>query len=264
MDDAPSLTTLDFASDALGGRREVRIFVPPGGELPPGWRFPVLYLNDGQNMFDEARAAGGVAWEIQKTSCQLAAAGRIPPLILVGIDHGGDARRAEYAPFDGTFEGQPVVARGMQYERFLVDELKPCIDRHFMTSTRPEDTGLLGASMGGLITLAIGLRRPDVFGRIGAMSPTCDGHGAWLVDELERRREALGRLRLWFDTGARDGPATADAAQVVTRIGTLLGGAQENFAFRFDANGEAHASSWGRRAADALDFLFGGMVGELC
>lgn len=262
MDDALSLTTLDFASDALGGRREVQIYVPQEGGSLPGRRFPVLYLNDGQNMFDNACAAGGMAWEIQKTSSRLAAAGRIPPLILVGIDHGGDARRAEFAPCDGTFEGQPVVARGRQYERFLVDELKPCIDRHFMTSTRPQDTGLLGASMGGLISLAIGLRRPGVFGCIGAMSPSCGGHADWLMGELEKRREALARLRLWFDTGARDGPDTEDAAKVVAHIGALLGVQQEDFAFRFDAQGEPHASSWGRRAADALGFLFGETVSE--
>ncbi|HET7722952.1 MAG TPA: alpha/beta hydrolase-fold protein, partial [Acidimicrobiales bacterium] len=153
----------DFRSPALGNARRVSIYLPPGYDEAAA-RYPVLYLQDGQNLFDPGRAfVPGQDWHADETAEAFIREGWIGPLIMVGIDHAGVDRIEEYTPSRDPRRG--AGGRLPAYQRFLVDELKPWVDRHFRTRPEAAATGLGGSSLGGLAALEVGLARPDVFGR---------------------------------------------------------------------------------------------------
>jgi predicted alpha/beta superfamily hydrolase len=151
----------DFYSPGEGFNRTIRIFTPEGYDANPNQRFPVLYMFDGQNIFAHPESAVYDTWCANWTMDKLAQAGTIPPWIIVGIDHTGD-RFNEYSPWIGGHADRTA--------KFLVETLKPYIDSHYRTRPEHPWTGVMGSSMGGLITLYIGRTYPQVFGRIGSLS----------------------------------------------------------------------------------------------
>lgn len=160
--------------------RDVTVWLPPGYDEAPDARWPVLYMHDGQNLFDGARAAYGEAWEVDDHIVRLSATGQIRAPIVVGV-HNTPLRLREYVPGDliralpddmrsdiqSIYGGEPLSDG---YIRFLAEELKPFIDRTWRTRTGPSDTVVMGSSMGGLISLYALLKRPDVFGGAGCLS----------------------------------------------------------------------------------------------
>lgn len=142
--------------------RTIRIFTPNAYQQQPDKAFPVLYMFDGQNVFSHPESAVYDTWCANTTMEQLASEGKIDPWIIVGIDHLSD-RFSEYSPFVG--------GRGDLCAQFLVNQLKPYIDKTYRTLQKPEYTGVMGSSMGGLMSLYIGKTYPKTFGRIGGISP---------------------------------------------------------------------------------------------
>src|SRR5262249_5016328 len=130
-------------SPQLNNSRDVLVYLPPG-HTDPDQRFPVLYMQDGQNLFDPGTAFGGNEWQVDETMQRLSEEGL--GAIVVGLPHAGEARLREYSPFPGFGE-----ARGDAYLAFIVETVKPVIDAAFQTRPDRESTGLLGSSMGGLI-----------------------------------------------------------------------------------------------------------------
>jgi len=148
----------------------VRVWLPSDYD---GWgekHYPVLYLNDGQNLFDPATAFAGVHWQAGETATRLIGAQKIPPLIIVGIDN-TKARLNEYIPYKSS---QPRVlhAKGKCYPEFLQREVMPLIEDRYSVSRGPQNTGLGGSSLGGLIALYTHLAAPGVFGRLLIESPS--------------------------------------------------------------------------------------------
>ena len=160
--------------------RVVDVYLPVDYDSDPQARFPVLYMHDGQNLFDPMQAAFGVAWEVDETLDALTAAGHVPACIVVGV-HNTAGRMEDYTPdVDPTYGG----GAGDLYADFLAEVLKPVIDAHFRTQPGRETTAVMGSSLGGLISLHIFTRHPDVFGRVGAVSPSLwwnDGWAAWRI-----------------------------------------------------------------------------------
>ncbi len=157
-----------FRSKVFANRRDILVYLPRGYRRSLRQRYPVLYLQDGQNVFDAATAFAHVEWGVDETAQELIRKNLIEPLIIVAIANAGDERIHEYAPSRGVIDDQAKRkkrSRGMgrQYARFLIDEVKPFIDRTYRTRPEPEYTGLGGSSLGGLITLAVGLWHSDVF-----------------------------------------------------------------------------------------------------
>lgn len=160
--------------------RDVTVWLPPGYDEAPDARWPALYMHDGQNLFDGARAAYGEAWDVDGHITRLSATGQMRAPIVVGV-HNTPLRLREYVPADllralpddmrtdiqSIYGGEPLSDG---YIRFLAEELKPFIDRTYRTRPRPEDTTVMGSSMGGLISLYALLKRPDVFGGAGCLS----------------------------------------------------------------------------------------------
>lgn len=191
-----------FASKFVAPR-DVTVYLPPNYEKEPHRHYPVLYMHDGQNLFDAAHA--GMEWQVDETAERLIRSGVIGPLIVVGIDN-TEARREEYTPTYVEFKRDDgVVERGGGkadlYGRFLVEELKPFIDHTYRTRPDASTTAIGGASHGGLVSLYLGLiKYPNVFGTILAVSPS-----AWWDNEVILKRiNALPkktRQQVWVDIG---------------------------------------------------------------
>ena len=243
-----------FRSPALTATRRISIYLPPGYDDATA-RYPVLYLQDGQNLFDPARAfVPGQDWGLDETAETLIRAGAIAPLILVGIDHAGVDRLDEYTP--SCDPRRRAGGRLAAYRHFLVDELKPWIDARYRTRADAASTGLGGSSLGGLAALEIGLTRPDVFGRLAALSPSL-----WWDRRcvLERARALAGHLdvAIWLDAGTQEGPGVLHHARMLKNIllrrGWRLG---RDLHYREVAGGRHSEPDWARRAPDVLRTLF--------
>ncbi len=196
-------------SPQLRNRRHVDVYLP--ASYPSGVSYPVVYLNDGQNLSDPSTAFAGT-WELEGTIDRLAWRGL--DAIYVGIAHAGRDRLAEYSPFADPRHGG---GRADDYLAFLVHTLKPRIDRQFNTRRDRDGTAIFGSSMGGLLSLYAFFRHPAVFGRAGVMSPSLwFGHGA-IVDYIQDAKVPRGRL--YLDVGTGEGAGTL---RDVRRLGRLL------------------------------------------
>lgn len=244
---------LDLGSFAPRGlpSRHVVVHLPPGYEHGLD-RYPVLYALDGQNQLEALswRAFAGVTWQLDRAADAHAAAGRTP-FIAVAIDN-TPARLDEYGP---SFE--PRLRAGgklAEFARWLVDELKPSIDHALRTKPGPEDTGVIGSSMGGLAALHIGLRHSDRVRRIGALSPSL----FWNGEETRGTIAATGHrpLRVWLDMGTFE-PSGLDparnAAQALAGAGFVQG---VDLAWHEVRGGRHDEASWAARLPWVLGFLF--------
>jgi predicted alpha/beta superfamily hydrolase len=202
----------------------------------------VLYMQDGQNLFDRGTAFGGEEWQVDETLEALAAEGL--EAIAVGLPHAGDDRLSEYSPFSYRRPG-----RGNDYLAFVVDTVKPLIDTAFRTQPDREHTGLLGSSMGGLISLYGFFHRPTVFGLVGSLSPALWYAGNAIYDFVRAAPTPPGRL--YLDHGSQENSAA--------RMARLLRekGYQDEADLRYvrEPGGTHNEAAWARRLPDALRFL---------
>jgi len=163
----------EFRSAALGTTRRVSVYLPPGYDDSAA-RYPALYLQDGQNLFDPGRAfVPGQDWGLDETAEALIAGGEIAPVILVGIDHGGADRIDEYTP--SRDPRRRVGGRLPAYRRMLVDELKPWIDARYRTRPEAAATGIGGSSLGGLAALELAMTRRTCSDAWRRCRPRCGG-----------------------------------------------------------------------------------------
>ena len=247
----------NFPSHALQGPRRIRILLPACYQATATQRYPVLYVQDGQNLFDDNESFSGQACHLDRTISALIGTGQIEPLILVAINHAGTERLAEFAHQDRRHNGQAISARGSCYEEFLADELKPHIDRLFLT--RPEATAnaLLGASMGGLVSLNIGLRRSRQFGAVIALSPSCWWDPDALTTDLQRYQQELSGLKIWLDIGGREGRYGDEVENIAAHIARLSGSYEDMLRYYLDPEADHSEVAWRNRVHLPLKFLFG-------
>ena len=248
-----------FASKILGNRRDVLVYLPPGYRRLSGQRYPVLYLHDGQNVFDAATSFAGVEWGVDETAERLIKENLIEPLIIVAVANTGEKRVDEYAPTRGVIEvkaKRKKRSKGLarEYGHFLIDELKPYIDRKYRTKPGPEFTGLGGSSLGGLVTLAIGILYPHAFRRLMVMSPSIwwDGFAIYrLVDSIEQKPP----LKIWLDTGTAE-PGWEQARELLNRLIEKGWKFQKDLQY-MEAHRAGHSeAAWAARVEPALQFLF--------
>jgi predicted alpha/beta superfamily hydrolase len=226
----------------------------PAGALETGRRYPVLYMHDGQNLFDAATSFAG-EWQVDETLATLAEDGL--ELIVVGIPNGGDARPDEYSPY--PWRGGPRQGGGLGYRyiRYLADIVKPAVDAALPTLPARDATGVMGSSFGGLISLAAAVEAPATFGLIGAMSPSLPPGQELILPLLKALDPAP--IRAYVDFGTAEGGPWFE--RHVRRIVDALGvaGLREPDTLRFVVDEDAihHESAWARRLPDTLRFLFG-------
>jgi predicted alpha/beta superfamily hydrolase len=190
--------------------REVQVWLPPGYGEAPARRYPVLYLHDGQNVFD-AHAAGA-EWQLDEHAQALVRQGAIEPLIVVAVAS-GDTRLDDYTPVPQTLQGQLRGGGAARYARYLVDELKPLIDARYRTRPGRADTAVGGSSLGGLVSMWLLLNEPDTFGAGWVVSPAVWWGGEAILAEVARRADPARPPRLWLDIGLREGDAALAGAR---------------------------------------------------
>jgi predicted alpha/beta superfamily hydrolase len=238
-------------SPQLGNERDVDIFLPPSYSAGRR-RYPVIYMQDGQNLADPDRAFAGT-WKLDE--CLDALARRGLETVVVGVPNKGAERLREYSPFADARHGG---GSGDAYLAFVERTLKPLIDRRVRTRPEREATGMFGSSMGGLISLYAFFRAPETFGFAGAMSPSLWFGGRALIDYVERSGAASGRL--YIDAGTEEGAGTVrDAtalARVLERKGYVPG---ETLSFSEIAGGRHEEAHWAERLVPALEFLLKGV-----
>jgi predicted alpha/beta superfamily hydrolase len=248
-----------FHSRVLGNRRDVLVYLPPGYRRSLRRRYPVLYLHDGQNVFDAATSFAGVEWGVDETAQRLIRHKLIEPLIIVGVANIGEERIHEYAPTPGVIEPKnhpKKRSRGLApiYGKFLIEELKPFIDRNYRTKPEAEFTGLGGSSLGGLATLAMGIFFSETFTRLLVMSPSI-----WWDDfAIFRLVGILGEkppLKIWLDTGTAE-PGWEQARELCGYL--IEKGWRLNDDLKYlEVKGGSHSeAAWAARVEPALRFLF--------
>jgi len=271
QDAGRDLRLVSFTSRTFGNTRTLRILLPSGYEAPEnrGRRYPVLYLNDGQNLFDAATSTfTGREWCVDETVRALTAAGRIPPIVVVGIDHGGRRERfREYFPWVDTFLEPPEPdPHGARYPAFLVDEVIPFVEARYRVSRDPEQRGIGGSSAGGLAAINAVVSRPGVFGRLLVESPSI------YVDDAHILKVAAGVTswpsRIALGAGTAEGATRAcdprDAAEPevvgdLRRFAAVLrhaGVADARIRVTVTPCATHDEEAWARRLPDALAFLY--------
>ena len=249
-----------FHSKILNNDRDVIVYSPPDYKTNKKKRYPVLYLHDGQNLFDGATSfIPGQEWRVDETAQALIAAGKIEPVIIVGVYNTKD-RVDEYTPAADT--KYKAGGKADLYGRMLVEELKPFIDSHYRTKKDATHTGLGGSSLGGLVSIYLALKYPDVFGRAAVVSPS-----VWFANkQIVQYVAALSKkpkVRIWLDIGTKEG-RTAEEAQQTLGGARLLretliqkGWKPEKDLNYFEAEGAVHnESAWAARVERILTFLF--------
>jgi predicted alpha/beta superfamily hydrolase len=242
-----------FRSEILGNARDIAVWLPPDYEKQPNRRYPVLYLGDGQNLFNlETSFLPDQEWRVDETVTALVEARLIEPLIIVGVANAGMDRANEYLPTRVGDNGGRVDRFG----RFLVEEVKPMIDRTYRTKRGANDTGLGGSSFGGIMTLAVGMRHPNVFGKLAILSPSVwwdDRRVLKMVDAMP----AKTRQRIWIDIGTDEGgeavPNTALLRDRYVAKGWREG---KDLAFFLDRGAKHNENAWAGRMDAILMWLF--------
>ncbi len=250
-----------FASKVLNNERTLAVYLPPGYSANSTTRFSVLYMHDGQNLFDPTTAYHGVSWQAHETSDRLILKRRMKPIIMVGI-YNTPERIAEYTThMDPKMQG----GKGQLYARFLWEEVKPFIDAEYRTKTDRQHTGVLGSSLGGLITLAMAKDHHDRFKFCGVLSPSLWWAKGALLKELQGGPRWMRKMRFWVDMGNKEGGAAkGEIPSAITRtrkliehfdVAGLLPG--HHYYYTEITGGEHNESYWAARLDKVLLYFFG-------
>lgn len=244
-----------FTSTLLGNTRGIYVYLPPTYLENTAARMPVVYMHDGQNLFDPNAAFGGVSWGVPQTMDAAANDGRFREAIVVGAENAGGARISEYTPTADPMYGG---GNGELYLRMLVEELKPRVDAELRTKPSREDTVLIGSSLGGLISSHAGVRKADTFGLIGAMSPSVWWDNRVLLTTVSQTSTSRP-IRVYLDSGdsgnSNDGVSdTRDLAAAYRALGYAEGSTLKHVVQPGATHTEA---AWASRLPGALEFLLG-------
>jgi len=259
---AGDLRLHEFRSRVFRNTRFLRVWLPPGYDDPQNAnrRYPVLYLNDGQNLFEPMTSFTGVEWQVDETAERLIREGVVPPMMIVGIDNAGKDRFREYMPHRSL---NPMMLRvqGTRYPDFLAKEVMPFVARNYRVATGPENTGLGGSSLGALISLYTAAARPGLIGRLLIESPSLWASNRQMIKESRRIRRWPERIFLAIGT-AEAGSEDRDRSTVddVRELSAILGRAgldDKRLSLLIEDGATHHESAWARRFPNALAFLFG-------
>ncbi|HEX5752531.1 MAG TPA: alpha/beta hydrolase-fold protein [Archangium sp.] len=241
-------------------KRDIIIWLPPDYDTATERRYPVLYMHDGQNLMDATTAFAG-EWGVDETAQERVLAGKVEPLIIVGIyntsDRGPEYTQvpdARYPQVDGANGG-----RADAYGEFIINELKPMIDGKYRTKPEAEYTGLAGSSLGGLVSLYLGMKHPGTFTRLGVLSPSV----FWGNNDIVTRVDALSGklpLRLWVDIGTDEGSSSQETVDdtrllrdALVREGWVL---DSDLKYTEVEGGGHNEASWAARFGNVLEYLF--------
>lgn len=246
----------------LDVERELLAYLPPSYDSSDR-RYPVVYMHDGQNLFDEATSYDG-EWRVDETVTELAKEGT--EAIVIGIPNAEDERPVEYAPFynptgvpdDASLPRDDIEPLGDAYADWLLDTVRPAVESAFRTSSK---RGVVGSSMGGLISLYSFFRDPETFAFVGAMSPAVSGPWHGIQEFIETAGHVDGRIYVdvggaeFADDSDRSGQFEEGVKQLVETLEAI--GYANELRYVYDADAVHHESEWARRFPEAIRFLLG-------
>jgi predicted alpha/beta superfamily hydrolase len=242
-----------FRSRFLRNQRDLIVYTPPCYLQHPGRRFPVLYLHDGQNLFDGATAfIPGQDWHVGQTADHCIQTGLVEPLIIVGM-YNTKSRIREYTPTQVPRLGG---GRADRYARFLMEEVQPFVDSEYRTLSGARHTGIGGSSLGGLVSLYLGLKHSRVFGKIAALSPS-----VWwnqlVIHRFVQTTSVEPRPHIWLDIGTREGPRIVHDVEKfrdsLLEKGWRLG---DDLHYERVEGAEHNEAAWAQRVSPFLQFLY--------
>lgn len=234
-------------SPQLDNARDIDIYLPPSYPRTRR-RYPVVYMQDGQNLADSERAFAGT-WNLESGIHELASRGI--EAIIVGVPNMREARIREYSPF---YDHRHGGGDGDAYLAFIERTVKPLVDRRFRTRPERDATGMFGSSMGALISLYAFFRAPETFGFTGAMSPSIWFASRGILPYIEKSGAPPGRI--YLDIGTHEGASTLRDVMHLVRVLERKGYLErETLVFTEEAGGHHDEAHWGRRLIPALEFL---------
>ena len=239
-----------FEIPQLKTARKIWIYLPPDYESNQA-NYPVLYMHDGQNLFDELTSYGG-EWQVDESLDELSKQENIN-LILIGIDNAGNNRIDEYSPW--KLANYASEQKGEAYIDFIVESLKPYIDEHFRTLKGNQDTGIMGSSLGGLISHYAVLKHPEVFGKAGIFSPSFE----LAPDSFQFTKEHCKDVnsKLYFMAGdAESKNMTPFMTRMVDEL-ELCGYPPSHIFSKITKGGEHNEKLWRDEFKEAIRWLYG-------
>jgi len=235
----------EFYSKGLSNHRNIIVWLPPGYKKTRNIqkKYPVLYMQDGQNIIDPATSFAGKDWRVDETVVRLAKARRMREIIVVGIYNTKD-RLEEYSD----------SAKGELYLNFIVNELKPQIDFNYRTLPQRECTAIMGSSMGGLISFIAGWKYYDVFSMAGCMSSSFYYDNEKVFDIINPLGRPKKKVKFYIDHG-KDGLIRGQKIFCrLTELGYVIG---KDFDYYYAPNAEHNETAWANRLERPLLFFFG-------
>ncbi|MBL7775694.1 MAG: alpha/beta hydrolase [Saprospiraceae bacterium] len=236
-----------FPLTELRRRRRISILLPWDYDASAK-RYPVLYLQDGQNLFEDGAPFG--TWGVDKQLAALAQKGK-GDFIVVAIDHGGKERIKEYAPYDSPKWGEGL---GREYAHFLTETLKPYIDEQFRTRPEREHTGIGGSSMGGLISVYAGIMFPKAYSKFMIFSPSL-----WVTPRVYREPfqfAAFPATKIYLYAGGKEGAGMLSNAERFKETIEKTGAGRVQFRLEIDPEGRHQEARWGQEFPKAAEWLF--------
>jgi predicted alpha/beta superfamily hydrolase len=243
----------NFHSRILGNQRHIMVYVPPNYDEKRNHQYATLYLHDGQNLFDDSTAFAGKEWQVDEAAQQLIEAGEIEPLIIIGIYNNGAERINEYTP---TRDPKLGGGKADLYGRMIVEELLPFIAENYRVLTEPEHTGMGGSSLGGLVSLYLGMRYPHIFGKLAVLSPSV----WWNQRAILRMISVMTRkppLKIWLDMGTSEGGMSLEDTELLRDVLEAKGWVEGKDLQYSEIEGAVHdESAWAERVRPFLRYLF--------
>ena len=222
---------------------------------------PVLYLNDGQNLFDPARAFAGQTWRVAETAEHLVRRRKIAPMLIVGIDHGESRRAREYLPVEDDRNPDAVRPLGREHAEFVMREVLPFVTRTYATARGASATGLGGSSYGAVAALNTVFVKPGVFGRLLLESPSLYVGSDYLLKRAPQVKRWPARMYLGVGTAETNrGDINEETVVNVLRFDTILrrAGLGPRRLRTVIEEGASHSEgAWANRLSRALEFLYG-------
>jgi predicted alpha/beta superfamily hydrolase len=243
-----------FASKVVDDKHDLVVYLPPVYDAQPDRRYAVLFMQDGQNLFDpETSFIKGNYWRMGETADELIIAGQIEPVIIVGIYNTGVRRIDEYTPSEDKRLGG---GQADAYGQMLVEELKPFIDHSYRTLPGAGNCGMGGSSLGGLVSLYLGLRYTWIFGKLAVMSPSVWWHGRAILKTVAQITN-VPNLKIWLDVGTREGRGTLTNVRTLKRDLIHKGWKRGQDLGYMEMQGGVHSElAWTQRVAPMLKFLY--------
>ncbi len=251
-----------ITSRIFRNQRFLRVWLPPGYDEAQNKarHYPVLYLNDGQNLFESSTSFTGVEWQADETADRLIREDQIPPIIVVGIDNAGKDRLREYMPHR-SMHPRMLRVQGKYYPKFLTNEVMPFVQARYRVATGPENTGMGGSSLGALIALYTAIAQPELVGRLLLESPSLWASSRQIIKDSRLVRIWPERIFLGVGTAeAGNADRSRSVVDDVRELSAIVRRAvlsERRLRLVIQEGAGHNEGAWAGRFPEALQFLFG-------